>query len=105
MRVKIASSDDSDAIRLPKSVMDKMHLVSGSEVELNLSGREIRISAAGTSNRLTLEGLIKSMDEAGPEGQSETIDWGPDRGSEIIEDDYSLKPTPKTRLNEKKRAI
>jgi antitoxin MazE len=39
-----------------------------------------------------LDKLINSMDEAGPEGQSETVDWGPDRGSEIIEDDYSPKP-------------
>ncbi len=38
-----------------------------------------------------LEKMIKSMDETGPEGQSETVDWGPDRGSEIIEDDYSPK--------------
>ena len=35
--------------------------------------------------------MIKSKDEAGPEGQSETVDWGPDRGLEIIEDDYSAK--------------
>ena len=92
MRVKIANIDDNDSIRLPKSVMERTHRVSGSEVELNLLGREIRISAVGASNRLTLENLIKSIDEAGPEGQSETVDWGPDRGSEMIEDDYSPKP-------------
>lgn len=39
----------------------------------------------------SLDDLIKSMDEAGTDGYSETIDWGPDRGSEIIDDNYSLK--------------
>ena len=39
----------------------------------------------------TLDDDIKSMDESGPDGHSETIDWRPDRGSEIIDDDYSPK--------------
>lgn len=39
----------------------------------------------------TREDLIESMDEAGADGHSETIDWGPDRGSRIIDDDYSPK--------------
>ena len=39
----------------------------------------------------TLDDDIKSMDEAGTDGHSETIDWRPDRGSEIIDDGYSPK--------------
>jgi antitoxin MazE len=29
------------------------------------------------------------MKRLGPQNQSETIDWGPDVGSEIIDDEYS----------------
>jgi len=39
----------------------------------------------------TLDDDIKSMDEAGTDDHSETIDLRPDRGSEIIDDDYSPK--------------
>jgi hypothetical protein len=29
------------------------------------------------------------MKRLGPENAPETVDWGPDRGSEIIDDEYS----------------
>jgi antitoxin MazE len=33
--------------------------------------------------------MLAEMDRLGPENEPETIDWGPDRGSEIIDDAYS----------------
>jgi antitoxin MazE len=36
-----------------------------------------------------LEDLIAEMDRLGPENVPETVDWGPDRGAEIIDDAYS----------------
>ena len=104
MRVKIAKWGNSAAIRLPKAVMEEMRLVPGSEAELNVGDREIRISPLTKPNRMTLERLIKSMDESGPAGQSETMDWGPDRGSERIDDDYSRRVIAPTDITGKKRA-
>lgn len=35
----------------------------------------------------TLAEMIAEMRRLGPENEPETVDWGPDRGSEIIDDD------------------
>ena len=35
----------------------------------------------------TLAEMIDEMRRLGPENEPETVDWGPDRGSEIIDDD------------------
>ena len=42
MRVKIAKWGNSAAIRLPKAVMEEMHLVEGGEAELSVAKGELR---------------------------------------------------------------
>ncbi len=105
MRVKIAKWGNSAAIRLPKAVMDEMRLKPGSEAELNVENKEIHISLVSKPKRLTREQLIKNMDRSGLAGESETIDWGPDRGSERIEDDYSGSISTDVDDADKKRAF
>ena len=39
--------------------------------------------------RYKLADLIKEAEDLGPIAQPETVDWGPDRGAEIIDDDYA----------------
>jgi hypothetical protein len=39
--------------------------------------------------RYRLADLVAEMDRLGPENEPETVNWGPDRGSEIINDAYS----------------
>lgn len=39
--------------------------------------------------KITLEWIISEMKRLGPENAPETVDWGPDRGDEIIDDEYS----------------
>ena len=39
--------------------------------------------------RYTLADLMKEAEELGPLSQPEFVDWGPDRGAEIIDDAYS----------------
>ena len=104
MRIKIAKWGNSAAIRLPKAVMDEMRLVPGSEAEMNVTNRVIHISSANKPKQLKLEELIKSMDEFGLAGESETVDWGPDRGSELIDDEYSRPDLTLNDLTGKKRA-
>jgi antitoxin MazE len=36
-----------------------------------------------------LEEMIAEMKRLGPDHEPETVEWGPDRGSEIIDDAYS----------------
>jgi len=105
MRVKIAKWGNSAAIRLPKAVMEEMRLKPGADAELRVENKEIHISLVSNPKRLTREQLIKSMDRFGLAGESETIDWGADRGSERIEDDYSGKIAGKADHQDKKRAF
>ena len=104
MRVKIAKWGNSAAIRLPKAVMEEMHLVEGGEAELSVAKGELRLKAIPPVARLTREQLIASMDELGLSGASETIDWGADRGVEVIVDDYVNASTPLNKMGGKKRA-
>jgi hypothetical protein len=47
-----------------------------------------RRSPAKTSAQL-LEEMLAEIDRLGPSCVPEMVDWGPDRGSEIIDDAYS----------------
>ncbi|MHB8269579.1 chalcone isomerase family protein [Bradyrhizobium sp.] len=47
-----------------------------------------RQSPAKTSAQL-LEEMLAEIDSLGPACVPETVDWGPDRGAEIIDDAYS----------------
>jgi hypothetical protein len=60
-----------------------------------------RPSPAKTSAQL-LEEMLAEIDRLGPACVPETVDWGPDRGAEIIDDAYSrgeIAPPPDDRQN------
>jgi antitoxin MazE len=88
VRTQIGKWGNSAAVRLPKWVVDQLGLAPGTEVDLAVRDGALRLTAV-SNVAPTLAELIASMDAIGPQGESELVDWGPDRGSEIIEDDYS----------------
>ncbi|MCZ8106698.1 MAG: AbrB/MazE/SpoVT family DNA-binding domain-containing protein [Burkholderiales bacterium] len=104
MKVQIAKWGNSAAVRLPKVVLDQLGLAPGAEVELVVKEGAIRMTAIAGNAPLTLAELVRSMDEAGPEGQSDTVDWGPDRGTEVIDDEYASPVHPAPVLRGKTRA-
>ena len=87
-RIQIAKWGNSSAIRLPKAVLDELGLKPGEAVELTVEDGKGIIEPA-RPKKITLEWIISEMDRLGPENAPETVDWGPDRGSEIIDDEYS----------------
>jgi antitoxin MazE len=88
MKLQIAKWGNSAAIRLPKAVLELLDVQPGSELEVTIEGRTMKLVAARGGNRFpTLEELVAEMKRVGPDGQPRTVDWGPDVGSEIIEDD------------------
>jgi antitoxin MazE len=95
MKVQIAKWGNSAAVRLPKALLQQAGLAEGSDVEMTVKDGVLVIAAL--ESQTTLADLIRSMDEVGPEGQSESIDWGPDRGSEVIDDAYSAAAVPRTK--------
>jgi antitoxin MazE len=89
MKVKISKWGNSLGVRLPKAAAEVAGLTAGSEVDVVVEGRELRLRPPVPFTRYRLEDLIAEMDRLGPENEPETVDWGPDRGSEIIDDAYS----------------
>lgn len=91
MKVKISKWGNSVAVRLPKPLAEDLGLIPGREVNLARDGTKIAIETVPGRSipRYRLEDLVAEMKRLGPENEPETVDWGPDRGSEIIDDAYS----------------
>jgi antitoxin MazE len=94
MKAKIARWGNSLALRLPAEVVRDFGLTEGQVVELNPNKPtiEIKTERPRTAHGIpiyTLEELVAEMKRVGPENQPPMVDWGPDVGSEIIDDEYS----------------
>jgi antitoxin component of MazEF toxin-antitoxin module len=86
MKGQVAQWGNSAALRLPKAVLEDLKVAPGSEVEMWVEAGELRVRAVPRRPRYRLEDLIAQMD---PANEPPTVEWGPDRGSEIIDDAYS----------------
>ena len=87
MKVQVAKWGNSTAVRLPKSVTQELGLQPGSQLDLVVEGREVRLRPLRKTSRELLEEMIAEAKRIGLENEPESVDWGPDRGSEIIDDD------------------
>lgn len=88
--IPIAKWGNSSAIRLPKAVMDELGLKQGQKLQLTVKdGKGIIEPVPERPEKITLEWIISEMKRLGPENEPETVDWGPDRGEEIIDDEWS----------------
>lgn len=92
MRATIAKWGNSAALRLPKAVMEELRLKPGQQVDVVVQGSEARITPVRKSAPERLKELMAECDRIGWESAPPTVEWGPDVGTEIIDDDYSRKP-------------
>ena len=95
MKVQLAKWGNSTAVRLPKAVAQELGLKPGTQLDLVVEGREVRLRPVQQSSRELLEEIVAEMKRLGPENEPEEVNWGPDRGSEIVDDEYSrgeIKP-------------
>jgi antitoxin MazE len=89
MKAKIAKWGNSAAVRLPKAALEAAGLRAGAEVNVVVEGGELRLKQVVRTPHYTLEELVAEMDRLGSESRPALVDWGPDVGAEIIDDDYS----------------
>jgi antitoxin MazE len=104
MKVKLAKWGNSLGVRVPKAAAEAAGLKAGTEVDVVVEGRELRIRPSLPFKHYRLEDLIAEMGRLGPENQPETVDWGPDVGSEVIDDAYSRGEITLDDLLKKKNA-
>lgn len=89
-RVKACQWGNSIAVRLPRRAVEALGLSVGQEMELQVRGRTVELTVPNPSPEpVTLAWIVSEMERLGPDAEPETVDWGPDVGSEIIEDDWS----------------
>lgn len=89
MRTTVARWGNSTALRLPKTVVEELRLTPGQQVEVVVDGNEARLKPVRRSARDALAELMAECDRIGWENAPRAIEWGPDVGSEILDDDWS----------------
>jgi antitoxin MazE len=94
MKAKLARWGNSLALRIPAEMARDFALREGQVVELERKGAVIELQPAARPTWkgvpiVTIEELVEEMKRLGPRAEPETIDWGPDVGSEIIDDEYA----------------
>jgi antitoxin MazE len=96
MKVKISKWGNSLGLRLPKAAIEATGMKVGAELDLVVEGRDLRLKFDSKIPFYRLEDLLAEMDRLGPENRPKIVDWGPDVGAEVIDDDYSrgLNPAP-----------
>lgn len=97
MKVKVAKWDDGLGVTLPSDAVVAYGIKEGTELDLTIERGALRLRILAKTPAQLLNEMLDEMERLGPENEPETVDWGPDRGSEIIDDDYSrgiLVPGP-----------
>lgn len=89
MKVQVARWGNSTGMRFPKRVADRLGLVPGSQLELIVEENGVRLVRSKPRPSEFLAAMVAEARRLGPENEPDPVDWGSDRGSEIIEDAYS----------------
>jgi antitoxin MazE len=74
MRAKIARWGNSTALRLPKAIVEELHLRPGQQVEVTVEGDEARLKPVRRPG-VTLDELLAEADRIGWENQPSLEDW------------------------------
>lgn len=85
MKAQISQWGNSAAVRLPRSVLEDLRVGPGSELEMWVEGRELRMRPIPPVTSHRLEDLLAQITGDNVPGYEE---WPP-VGAEIIRDDYS----------------
>ena len=75
MRTTVSRWGNSTALRLPKAVVDELHLVLGQQVELVVEGNEARLRPLRKGPQERLAEQMAECDRIGWENQPALEDW------------------------------
>lgn len=87
MKVRISKWGNSLGLRLPRALAREVGLEAGQTVELSAVAGKLEVRTQTPIPRYRLADLLAGV---GPGDAPPSLDWGPDRGAEILpEDAYS----------------
>lgn len=89
MKVKVAKWGNSLGVRLPKAALEAVGASAGSDLDLMIEPGGFRLRKKTKTSSELLAEMLAEIDRLGPDCAPETVEWGPDRGAEIIDDAYS----------------
>lgn len=89
MKVKISKWGNSLGLRLPKAAVAAIGIEAGAQLDLVVVGNELRLRPVSQIPVYKLKDLLVEMDRLGPKNRPQFVNWGPDVGAEMIDDDYS----------------
>jgi antitoxin MazE len=104
MKVKVAKWGNSFGVRLPKAAVEAVGATLGSDLDLTFDNGELRLKRTRKTSRQLLDEMVAEMKRLGPDHEPETVEWGPDRGVEIIDDAYSRGEISMPRVRRRKKA-
>lgn len=93
MEAKVVRWGDDLVVRLTDSEAEELGIREGETVEI--VAKRLPAKAQNRPDRryvnglpvYTLEEMMAEARRLGPDAEPPTVDWGPDRGSELIDDD------------------
>jgi antitoxin MazE len=87
MKSKIAKWGNSAAVRLPADALRVAGFSVGENIEVTAQAGVVELKSR---RRIpTIAELFAEAEKQGPLEPPESVDWGPDVGSEVIDDAYS----------------
>jgi len=78
VRSRLVKWGNSQAVRIPKTVLEQAHLGEGEEIEIRVEAG--RITLEPLNSELTLDSLVAQIT---PENQHHELDWGKPVGKEV----------------------
>jgi len=81
MKTNVAKWGNSLAVRLPRDVVEEIHLSEGSPVDIKVEGGALVLRP--TRPRYALKDLLVGVT---PKKMREAWKWGPEKGREAVED-------------------
>ncbi|OGN44204.1 MAG: hypothetical protein A2623_03885 [Caulobacterales bacterium RIFCSPHIGHO2_01_FULL_70_19] len=85
MKVRAARWGNSVAVRLPRRAVEALGLEPGQDMDMELRGETLELTVRRRPE-VTLDWIVSEIDRLGSAGEPETVDWGLDRGDEILHD-------------------
>ena len=84
---KIAKWGNSAAVRIPAAALEAAGLALGDKIDVVVANGAVELRPR--KRPATVAELFAEAEKYGKLTPPPTVDWGPDRGAEIIDDEYS----------------